>query len=219
MRKKPIQQRARVLVSSLVDAAGDIVVEDGLDALTTVRVAERAGVSVGSLYQYFQNKDELIAALIEQVDGDLIATVDRVAMDALAADPQTFARSLLDAAFDAFEARNGLAYELLKHWHRLDIGRGLYRFEQRMLEVLRAYALAHIRDHQVDPSPARAFVVINSVVFTLLRYLSLDAPPLFRRDELLAEMAAMAARLLVVGAPAARGPGRRKAPGRRSPGR
>jgi AcrR family transcriptional regulator len=197
MRKKPLQRRARVLVVSLVDAAGQIVVSDGLGALTTVRVAERAGVSVGSLYQYFKNKDELVAALIERVDADLIAAVDDVAVDLLTADPKSFARALLDAAFGAFEARDGLAYELLKHWHRLDIAQGLYKFEQRMLEVLRAYALAQIRDHRVDPSPARAFIVINSVVFTLLRYISLDTRPLFKRDELLDEMATMAARLLI----------------------
>lgn len=196
MRKKPIQQRARVLVDSLIDAAGDVVARDGLEALTTVRVAARAGVSVGSLYQYFDNKNTLVAALMDRVNSDLIAAVDRVAAQNVSADPQRFARALLTAAFDVFEARQALARELMRHWHRLDIARGLHRFESRMLDLLRAYALAQLREHAVDPSPVRAFILINSIVFTLLRYLSLPSPAMFKREELIDELAAMAARLI-----------------------
>lgn len=198
MRKKPLQQRARVLVDSLVDAAAELVARDGLDALTTVKVAARAGVSVGSLYQYFENKDALVAALMERVNQDLIDAVDAVAVDALKADPQAFARALLVTAFAHFERHGGLARELLRHWHRLDIARGLHRFEQRMLDLLRAYALAHLRDRPIDPSPARAFILINSIVFTLLRYLSQPSPAMFEREELIDELAAMAARLIAV---------------------
>ena len=201
MRKKPSQRRARVLVDSLVEAATQVVAGNGLDGLTTVRVATRAGVSVGSLYQYFKNKDELIAALMDRVNADLIDAIDGVALTTLRADPQRFARALLDAAFEVFEARGGLARELLRHWHRLDIARGLHRFEQRMLDVLRNYALQNLRDFQVDPSPARAFIVINSVVFTLLRYMSETSLPLFDREELLNELAIMAARLVLAPRP------------------
>lgn len=128
MRKKPVQRRARVLVDSLIDAAGAVVARDGLDALTTVRVAARAGVSVGSLYQYFDNKNVLVEALMDRVNRDLIAAVDRVAPLNVGSDPQVFARALLVAAFEVFEAREGLARELMRHWHRLDIARGLHRF-------------------------------------------------------------------------------------------
>jgi len=196
MRKKPTQQRARILVDSLIDAAGEVVARDGLEALTTVRVAARAGVSVGSLYQYFDNKNTLVAALMDRVNGDLIAAVNRVAPQNIGTDPQAFARALLEAAFEVFEARQGLARELMRHWHRLDIARGLHRFEQHMLDLLRGYALAQLREHPVDPSPARAFILINSVVFTLLRYLSQPTPPLFTREQLIDELASMAARLI-----------------------
>lgn len=205
MRKKPLQQRARVLVDSLVDAAAELVARDGLDALTTVKVATRAGVSVGSLYQYFENKDALVAALMERVNQDLIDAVDAVAANALNADPQAFARALLVTAFEQFERHGGLARELLRHWHRLDIARGLHRFESRMLDLLRAYALAHLRDQPIDPSPARAFILINSIVFTLLRHLSQPSTPLFGRDALIDELAAMAARLLATERPAQAG--------------
>ncbi len=55
-RKLPKQDRARATVDYLVKATAQILAEDGTDRLSTNRIAERAGVSVGSLYQYFPNK-------------------------------------------------------------------------------------------------------------------------------------------------------------------
>lgn len=62
-RRVPTQARARALVDALVEATARVVVEDGYDGATTKRIAEVAGVSVGSLYQYFPGKDALVFAL------------------------------------------------------------------------------------------------------------------------------------------------------------
>ncbi|WP_206675539.1 TetR/AcrR family transcriptional regulator [Solimonas terrae] len=65
-RKLPRQQRAQMTVDAILDAAARILSGDGYPAMSTNRVAELAGVSVGSLYQYFPNKDALVAALHER---------------------------------------------------------------------------------------------------------------------------------------------------------
>ena len=62
-RKKPTQPRSRVTVEVILEAAAHILATKGYEAFTTNRVAERAGVSIGSLYQYFPNKQSLLAAL------------------------------------------------------------------------------------------------------------------------------------------------------------
>jgi AcrR family transcriptional regulator len=193
MRKKPMQQRSQQLVDSLVEAAGRVVAEDGLAALTTIRVAERAGVSVGSLYQYFENKEALLSALVIRMNEELRRAVDTAAPQLVRAGPQEMVRGLLEVAFDFFAGRDGLHTELLRNWHRLDIQQGLYRFEQHMLELMRMYALAHVRELRLDPQPAQAFIMINSVVFTLLRYLSLTRPALFSREQLVEELSRMIA--------------------------
>lgn len=64
-RKAPRQQRARVTCAAILQAAAQLLSERGLDGYTTNAVAERAGVSIGSLYQYYPNKDALMVALIE----------------------------------------------------------------------------------------------------------------------------------------------------------
>jgi AcrR family transcriptional regulator len=63
MRKAPRQVRAQRTVGFILDAAAYILAEHGLDGFTTNRVAERAGVNIASLYQYFPNKAAILAAL------------------------------------------------------------------------------------------------------------------------------------------------------------
>jgi AcrR family transcriptional regulator len=65
-RKMPVQPRAQETVVAILDATAHILVHDGMARLSTNRVAERAGVSIGSLYQYFPSKDALILALAER---------------------------------------------------------------------------------------------------------------------------------------------------------
>jgi len=62
-RKLPVQDRSRRTVEAILDAAAHLFVERGYAATTTNHVAEAAGVSVGSLYQYFPSKDALLVAL------------------------------------------------------------------------------------------------------------------------------------------------------------
>lgn len=212
MRKKPVQQRSQQLVEALIEAAGQVISERGLEHLTTVQVAERARVSVGSLYQYFANKDALLAALLDRLNRELNDMVTRTAPSLLRGDPDTLVRGLLHAAFDFLGGREGLYMELLRNWYRLDIQRGLHRFEQNMLEITRAYALTHVADLRMDHGPAKGFVVINSVVFTLLRYLSLPNRALFDRDRLIEELTTMVAGYLSMKAPASAKKRRSKGP-------
>ena len=62
-RKKPRQTRSTELVAAILDAAGQVLAREGAQRFTTARVAEKAGVSVGSLYQYFPNKAAILFRL------------------------------------------------------------------------------------------------------------------------------------------------------------
>jgi AcrR family transcriptional regulator len=65
-RKKPSQQRSKATVEAVLSAAAHILEARGLAGFNTNAVAERAGVSIGSLYQYFPSKDAILVALMEQ---------------------------------------------------------------------------------------------------------------------------------------------------------
>ncbi|GAA3956093.1 TetR/AcrR family transcriptional regulator [Actinomadura viridis] len=65
-RKRPRQQRSRETYEAVLDAAAELFARHGYAAATTNKIAERAGVSIGSLYQYFPDKDALLYALGER---------------------------------------------------------------------------------------------------------------------------------------------------------
>lgn len=78
-RKQPRQQRSAALVSAVLDAAVQVLTREGAARFTTARVAERAGVSVGSLYQYFPNK----AAILFRLQSDEWRQTSRMLRDIL----------------------------------------------------------------------------------------------------------------------------------------
>lgn len=77
-RRVPSQERSRRRVEALLDAAGRLVAEEGVDAVSTRRVAEDAGIPVATLYQYFADRDQLLLALVER---DMREMDDQVARD------------------------------------------------------------------------------------------------------------------------------------------
>lgn len=78
-RKRPHQQRSAATVDAILEAAAHILERKGLDALTTNAVAELAGVSIGSLYQYFPGKAAILAELIRRERLILLAGIERMA--------------------------------------------------------------------------------------------------------------------------------------------
>jgi AcrR family transcriptional regulator len=74
-RKRPRQARAQATVDTILSASARVLVKRGFDRFTTNEVAVAAGVSIGSLYQYFPNKEALVAALIEKHIEDMSAAL------------------------------------------------------------------------------------------------------------------------------------------------
>ncbi len=65
-RKTPLQERSAATVTAILEATVQVLLKDGKSKLTTTRIAQRAGVSVGTLYQYFPNKSSLLQALLKK---------------------------------------------------------------------------------------------------------------------------------------------------------
>jgi AcrR family transcriptional regulator len=70
-RKRPQQQRSRVTIDTIFEATIQVLLANGLDGITTIQIADKAGVSVGSLYQYFPNKNALLAAIVRRHVGQV----------------------------------------------------------------------------------------------------------------------------------------------------
>lgn len=78
-RKQPQQTRSQATVDAIFEATIQVLLAEGLQRLTTIRVAERAGVSVGTLYQYFPQKQALLFAVLQRHLERVVGAVENAA--------------------------------------------------------------------------------------------------------------------------------------------
>ncbi|MEN3163106.1 TetR/AcrR family transcriptional regulator [Tistrella mobilis] len=100
-RKRPVQARSRATVETILDGAAHILIRDGFDRATTTRIAEAAGVGIGSLYQYFPSKEAVVAALIDRHAAALTRVFDDLAPRLAGRPPAEAVAMIVAAATDA----------------------------------------------------------------------------------------------------------------------
>jgi AcrR family transcriptional regulator len=132
-RRRPATPQALFTVDSILEAAERILEHSGPRGLTTNHVAELAGVSIGSLYQYFPNKDALTKGLIERESAMLLADVARLRAHQSG---RTAIRKLVNAAVAHQLRRPALARILDFEEARLPIPDHLKRVNQGITDVL-----------------------------------------------------------------------------------
>ena len=113
-RKTPIQARSTVTVESISEAAIQVLLSHGAERLTTTRVAGRAGVSVGTLYQYYPNKQSLLFAVLENHFDKVVARVEAACKNACHKPLAEMIQEMVEAFVDA-------------KMERADISAALYR--------------------------------------------------------------------------------------------
>lgn len=173
-RKPPQQSRSRVTVSTILDAAVRIMDQEGPDAATTTRIAEVAGVSVGTLYQYFGNRDSILDALQDR-EFERATEFMLGALADTAGTPEQIARRVIEGLLELYAACPALHRLLVVEGLRVTPTARVQAFDLRMVSAIRAF-MGHAglpfrrQNHDVA-----AFVIYNSVRATMLARL-LEAP-------------------------------------------
>lgn len=141
-RKQPQQARSQATVDAIFDATIQVLLGDGLQRLTTIRVAERAGVSVGTLYQYFPQKQALLFAVLQRHLERVVSAVEQAAMSARHACLSDMVKAVV-AAFvkaktsnvDESRALYAVALELDSRGYVLEVGARNRAALEAMLET------------------------------------------------------------------------------------
>src|SRR5690242_3199670 len=162
-RKQASQGRSRATVDALVEATARILIREGFDKASTNRIAETAGVSVGSLYQYFPSKEALVAAVIER-HREEIQEVARTAIEKAVGQPlQKAVRTMVIAAIVAHSVDPKLHRVLAEQIPRTGRLENVETFDSENYALFKAY-LERYRDEMraVDLDMA-AFVCVTSI--------------------------------------------------------
>jgi len=113
-RKTPIQARSTVTVEAISEATIQVLLSHGAERFTTTRVAERAGVSVGTLYQYYPNKQSLLFAVLEHHMNNVATRVEAACESACYKPLAEMIKEMVEAFVDA-------------KMERVDVSAALYR--------------------------------------------------------------------------------------------
>ncbi|HEX4352026.1 MAG TPA: TetR/AcrR family transcriptional regulator [Polyangiales bacterium] len=195
-RRRPRQARAQATVDAIIQATARVLVEDGYDRASTNRIAQAAGVSIGSLYQYFPSKEALVAALVEAHVDRMMEVVSRRLDDSAPEDLRRSAENLVDALIAAYRVDPKLHHVLCQEVPKIGDLRRIYEFEESLSNVIRTHlhSLRHQIKHQsIDRA---VFLLINAIPSVIRAAIETDAEG--REDSTLAsELTDMILRYLV----------------------
>ena len=170
-RRRPSQVRSRQLTDALVEATRDCIETIGLYEMTTNHIAKRAGTSIGSLYQYFSNKEELVNAVFQEFFGKASEVVVDKVSKLIEEDLETSFRETMAATLDYFEDQAVLMIELSRDWYNPRTADAIRTFERQGADLLRLYFMKHHNEYHIEDLQTVAYVLFNSVVFTIARYI------------------------------------------------
>ncbi|MEU5843876.1 TetR/AcrR family transcriptional regulator [Rhodococcus sp. NPDC047139] len=188
-RRIPQQDRSRAMVERIIAAGHTVLLENGYEGASTNRIARTAGISPGSVYQYFPDKDAIVAEVVDRWTDALHARISCVFAEALdgPAD-QLSVRVVMGELLDALGENPRLLRVLIEELPRSPDSR-LAAFERRMDDLLTVWLRFHLRGHDAPPVGAIAWMLVRTVENVAISYV-LDRPPV-ERDIVADELTAM----------------------------
>lgn len=182
-RKLPQQDRSKVTVEAILIATARILTQEGYDRASTNRIAELAGVSIGSLYQYFPNKEALVAALVEQHTNEMVALVEAKLQNLFNAPIEVALPELVKAAIEAHAVNPQLHKVLNEEVPRCGRLHQVANAEEQINAMLRVY-LEQWRDRIQPQNLDLTVFILGRTVESLTHAAVIECPQLLSDGQL-----------------------------------
>lgn len=174
--RKPRQQRSQETVERIFAAALKLISERGIEALTTNHIADTAGISVASVYQFFPNKLAIVQALHSQWLSDIDERVDKAILETQACTSWQDVAGAIGLELSRFtlspEAEIELIRAMWSHRELLDLDRA----RNRLLSAKIAEAMSRFGGN-VDRAGLEMIAGLALEIFTLVAYKNVGLPP------------------------------------------
>lgn len=177
-RKQPAQRRSAFTVEAILEACIQVLIAEGKEGLTTTKVAERAGVSVGTLYQYFTDKNSLLAAVMCNHLNEVAEKVEQ-ACQLNSGQPATLAvKAIVGAFFSAKMSQAEVSRALYLIAPELEGEAEVVKLSLKMQSVIKSL-LETIPDIQLEDIEATTFLLTTSLLGPVQTLLAYNAPAQF----------------------------------------
>lgn len=178
MPRIPRQKRAQATVNAIIEAGFIAVAAHGEAGATTNQIADIAGIGVGSLYEYFANKEAVYAAMQERMVSDAVAVIQPLLNEVVQHDIRDAVKTLL-RHFETFLMQNDGRY-LIYAQNTLNVNPRLHLepLIRLLQELVMRYAMQHPQYLRITNIPTMSYILINGGIFIVLRHLSDPNPPI-----------------------------------------
>jgi len=176
------------MVERIVDAGMRVLADQGYERTTTNRVADEAGISPGSLYQYFPNKAAVLDAVIDRYSRDFSEQLASLVLPPVGPDPAATVRATFDGLMDVLEANREYVRLIAEQLPRSQTGERTGQVERRIRDLVGAYLVFAPSRERIEPS-ASAWILVRMVEHLTVQFV-LESPDI-PRDQLVDELVRM----------------------------
>ena len=194
-RKSASQARSRQTVEALLEATARVLIKEGYDKTSTNKIAAVAGVSIGSLYQYFPTKEALVAAVIDLHMHEMFGLVRDALVKVTTRPIEVAARELVSVMIEAHRVNPKLHRILVEQTPRTGQLENVEAVEREAYGLVRAYLEAHRDELDVADTNLAAFVCVTAV--EALTHAAVVRPPERLSDEQATKLVDDVTRLVV----------------------
>ncbi|WHP06671.1 MULTISPECIES: TetR/AcrR family transcriptional regulator [Acinetobacter] len=174
--RKPRQTRSKVTVDTIIEAGFIAVASNGTSGTTTRHIADIAGVSVGSLYEYFKNKEEIYDAMAKSFVKEVLDMVKELTPIIVEMELEPLFEMIFYTFRDLLTRDNDRYLICLQYATELKYERYIGQIEMALMEVLMKYMMRHPKYLKVNNLSVTAYISINSSIFNVARHLILPNP-------------------------------------------
>jgi AcrR family transcriptional regulator len=179
-RKSASQERSRQTVDTILEATARVLMKDGYDRASTNKVAAVAGVSIGSLYQYFPSKEALVAAVSERHSQEVLELMRNALVKVAGRPIDVAAREFVSVAIDAHRVNPRLHRVLADEVPRIGRLENVEAINDNVYSLIRGYLEAHREEMGVADIDVAAFICVTAVE-------ALTHAAVLRRPEILSD--------------------------------
>jgi AcrR family transcriptional regulator len=162
-RKSASQKRSLATVAALLDATARVLTRQGYDRASTNRIAATAGVSVGSLYQYFPNKEALVAALVARHNREMLQLLRDALTEVASLGLAAAMRKLVSVSVDAHLVDSALHRVFTEQVPRMGQLAKIEALQQEAFPLVRAYMEERRSEISVPDLNSATFICVTTV--------------------------------------------------------
>lgn len=177
MPRKPQQRRAKATVEAIVEASFRAVASHGTQA-TTRQIAETAGISIGSLYEYFSNKEAIFAAMHERFIHDVVLLIQDTTPTIMHLPPDQGTRTLLTHFGALLQRDDGRYLKVARKLVGSDSLLYLDPIRQMLMQLVTAFIMNKPEYGAIKDLPTMAYIMVNTGIYMMLHHFSEPKPPI-----------------------------------------